>query len=320
MRKLAVLATAGAALLVALAVLVTASCTLDMSYDKYAVVFGVADYIDPAINDLTLTVDDADEMAVLLKAQGFAMPASPTVGTDAWLDADAKSTDFGDALAWVAANAGEDALVVFYFSGHGGQSIDQTGTEGVSADDSYGEFIAFADAPSDLDPAAAGIMTEDELAQALTVLPSWKKIVIIDACNSGGFIGDSADVDGVPSVYTGTIDGPALELGAAISLYFGGFDEDADISPGEALVLAAAGEREFSWEAMELGHGVFTYFLLQTPSSGDENGDGFVTVTEAYDYTRGMIDRYWNSEVYYLERFAPHVSGGPVDYVLFTSP
>ena len=85
-------------------------------------------------------------------------------------------------------------------------------------------------------------------------------------------------------------------------------------------MLAAAGEQEFSWESLSFQHGVFTYFLLESATSGDRNSDGFVTVSEAYDYVRRSIDDRWNATSFYDERFAPHLSGGPVDYVLFTSP
>ena len=84
--------------------------------------------------------------------------------------------------------------------------------------------------------------------------------------------------------------------------------------------MAAAGERELSWEAgAPYGHGIFTYFLLQAPRRGDRNADGWVTVSEAYGYARDAIESEWNralpSGSPYI--FLPRVSGGPVDYALF---
>jgi hypothetical protein len=309
----------GTILALAAAALVVTSCSLDMSYEKYAVVFGVADYLPLGAGgpDLNYTDDDATAMAARLAADGYTVWGAGGPGSGETTDSDATEANFSTILADIAAVAKEEDLFLFYFSGHGGQ-VYVNGSEPDSADDPYEEFIAFNG-----DPVSA--FTEEDLAAALSVLPCLKKIVIIDACNSGGFIGDSADVDGVPSIYRGTIDGPLAEMGAAISVYFGGADREADITPGEAIVLAAAGEREYSYEDDATGswgfeHGVFTYFLLEASASGDRNRDGYVTVTEAYDYVRRAIDEKWNAEVVYSDRFAPHVSGGPLDYVLFGSP
>jgi hypothetical protein len=294
---------------------VSLGCKLDMSYDKYAVVFGVADYtpLDAGGGDLSYTDDDAVDMAALLAADGFAVRgwASGAPASGATLDGEATAANFLSVLAGVAAEAGEDDLFLFYFSGHGGQTVVNA-SEGASADDPADEYIYFDSDP--LEP-----FTEEDLRAALQAIPCLKKIVIIDACNSGGFIGDSGDVDGVPSDYWGAVDGPLAQLGSAVSLYFGGFDGSADIIPGEAIVLAAAGEQEFSWETDSLQHGVFTYYLLQAPGAADRNHDGYVTVTEAYGYVRRKIDENFNSAAYFDERFTPHVSGGPLDYVLFTS-
>ncbi|MBN1835672.1 MAG: caspase family protein [Spirochaetales bacterium] len=316
--KRAVLLPAVGALLglaVLFGVLLSSACSLDMSYGKYAIVFGVSDYLE--INDLDWTDEDASDMATLLTADGYSV-----WGGGAQLDGAATEGQLTLALSEIAAQATEDDLFLFYFSGHGGP-VSANASEGESAADSDEEFIALHAAPYPADPTAPDILTDDELSAALSVLPCVKKIVIIDACNSGGVIGDSADVDGVPADYTGTIYLSLGSLDEALSAYFGP-SSDSDITPGEAIVLAAAGELESSYEDLADGslgfeHGVFTYFLLQAPYSGDANRDGYVTVTEAYDYTREKIDEQWNSEAYFVNRFAPHVSGGPVDYVLFTA-
>jgi hypothetical protein len=256
-------------------------------------------------------------MAARLAADGYIVWGPGGPGSGETIDSDATAANFLAILADIAAVAEEEDLFLFYFSGHGAQD-DVNPNEPDSADDSYDEYIAFNSYPT-------VPFTEEDLAAALRVIPCLKKIVIIDACYSGGFIGDSGDVDGVPSIYRGTVEGPLAELGAAMSVYFGGAGRGADLTPGEAIVLSAAGEREFSYEDSSTGswgfeHGVFTYFLLEASASGDRNRDGYVTVTEAYDYVRRGIDDNWNAKVLYYERFAPHVSGGPLDYVLFGSP
>ncbi|MBN1838267.1 MAG: caspase family protein, partial [Spirochaetales bacterium] len=286
MKRTAVLPVVGTllGLAVLLAALLLSACRLDMSYDKYAVVFGVADYQGTG-NDLSWTVADADAMAALLAAQGFVVYER--------INADATRAELESLLGTVAAAATEDDLFVFYYSGHGGQAYPPSGQSNETshgADDPdewiflYGSLI-YTDPDYVLD--LTETYSDDGLAKALEVLPTTKKIVIIDACNSGGFIADQADVDGVPADYTGTIYLSLGSLDSALSAYFDP-SADSDITPGEAIVLAAAGEQEFSYETLTYQHGVFTYFLLQAPSAGDSNEDGYVTVTEAYDYTRAM--------------------------------
>ena len=110
----------------------------------------------------------------------------------------------------------------------------------------------------------------------------------------------------------------------AISNYASFQDSPTGLSPYGAQVLSAAGSDESSYEnptfpnGAPLAHGVMTYFLLQTAASADLNHDGHVTVLEAFAFVKAGIEKNWNP--YYLpsnEALEPHVSGGPVDFVLF---
>ena len=56
---------------------------------------------------------------------------------------------------------------------------------------------------------------------------------------------------------------------------------------------------------------------LRSAAEGDENNDGYVTVTEAYAYTTRQIDLTFN--VFTSEDFLPRISGGPVDFILFNT-
>jgi hypothetical protein len=161
-------------------------------------------------------------------------------------------------------------------------------------------------------------LTEDELLALIDPIPTNRKFVVIDACNSGGFVGSSGDIDLTPQDYD--YGGGGGGLSQAIDLYIR-YPEigSSDIPSDEAIVLSAAGEREFSYEAGgSFEHGIFTYFFLETPSRGDLNGDGAVTIDEAFRYTSDRIDSVWNTS-FSFDQFHPHVSGGPVNYVLFSA-
>jgi len=294
------------------------ACKLDASYDKYAIVYGVSVY-DPSSpeNDgpgpnLIYPNDDADAMEAMLGLQGYAVLTRT--------DEEATLANLRDDIDTVAVAAGEDDLFVFYFSGHGG--YDGTGPE-PSAADYLTEWIYLhgSVAPTNL----SATLSDDQLVAAFAPIASRRKVIILDACNSGGFIGNELEADGEPS---SLVEGneSIVDLAAKAIRQYANFDgSTADVPPWEALVLSASGEREFSYESPDsfgagpqLNHGVFTYYLLKSVREGDANRDGWVTVTEAFAYTQKMIYRYWNYGYGFPSAaFSPHVSGGPVDYVLF---
>ena len=284
-------------ILLMMAGLLFGGCSFDLNYNRYAIVYGIADYAGNG--DLNYTDDDAIDMTALLSSQGYSVTLRTSV-TQAQLD-----SDFANARA----QAGKDDLFLFFFSGHGGQATQDQFSEPPDGD-SYQEYIVLSNASTDL------FIMDNELGDLIASIPALKKIVIIDACNSGGLIGNSLEVDATPPDYSGTTDS---SLGQAISLWANFSGEAYDISPYDALVISAAGEREYSMEPAPsppppIENGFFTYFLLETPEYGDNNGDGYITVTEAYYYARtNLLSLFSGSSQVY----APHVSGGPVDFVLF---
>jgi len=115
------------ALILAAGLALLASCTFDLDYDRYAIVYGVSDY--PTVQDLTSTDDDANDMSDLLLSQGFDVilrvtddsnqdqtdpPSPPNIDEASY---DQLDRDFQT----VAGQGDLDDLFVFYFSGHGTQ-------------------------------------------------------------------------------------------------------------------------------------------------------------------------------------------------------
>ncbi len=316
--------SAAAALLAAgVLTAVLGACALDVPYGRYAIVYGVSIY-DPANpeNDfggpnLIYPNDDADAMEAMLLGQGFTVRKKT--------DENSTLANLLPDIAAVAALAREQDLFVFYFSGHGGYA--GTGPE-PSAANSLTEWIYLHDSIVTVPTYAfdySKTLSDDQLLAAFADIKSRKKLIILDSCNSGGFVGNALEADGEPPSLASSSEG-ILELAArAIRLYANFDGSSADIPPWQALVLSASGEQESSFESPDdwgdgqpLYHGVFTYYLLQAEREGDLNHDGWVTVTEAFAYTQDMIYRYWNNGYAFpWGAFSPHVSGGPVDYVLF---
>jgi hypothetical protein len=297
------------ALILASGLALLASCNFDMDYDKHAIVYGISDY--PG-NDNDLTVADADAQAMndLLVEQDFQVILRKNdQAILANLADDLVNPTSGDFFD-VSSAATLDDLFVFYFSGHGGQTAAGAGggTEDTPATDNEEEYIALHDVG----------LTDDQLAGLLRTVPCARKVVILDACFSGGFISNSLEADAIPPEYFQGPSGIFGTLGSAIYLYANFQDYGSDIPPGEALVIAATGEQDVAYETDD--NGVMTGYLLESATEADRNFDGYITVSESYFYIYRNINKRFNM-LYGTSGFAffPHVSGGPVDYILFTN-
>jgi len=291
----------GAALL-----LVLAGCTINPTPpDRYALVYGVSDYAGIA-NDLNYTDDDAVAVAQVLEDKGYTVYRRISGGapppTKSRLE-----TDFNTIVPNIKKN---DVLLV-YFSGHGGQltgSVDQN--EDQFADEEA-EFLYLSDGTND------SFLTDNELHTLLSQSGVIKKVVIIDACNSGGFIGQEYDYDALNPAYSSSDEYNTGIINNTLRAFFS--PKTGDIPPSSAIVISAAGEQEVSWESGAYEHGIFTYALLNAFTDSDNNRDGYIDTGELYYYACEFIEVFWNSIAPGDEEFQymPHISGGPVDYILF---
>lgn len=314
-------------LLVTLAVLLfTLSCTL-YEHDfapagtRRALIYGVSDYSfepsDPHANpDLVATYFDALEMEKTFSHYGFntLVKYDSDVTKSQILDIDLKSFE---------AVTTEDDVTLFYFSGHGGFYSDESflvpdfDNPGLS----YENDAIFA----------------SELIAALQKI-SGKKLIILDICNSGGFVSDSfADIDSLPDDY---------EDSAGKSTFSDAWEkyvriDDTMYTHDDIWVISSSGANELAYETkVDSNNGDFTYFLLKSLgfdhktetihsySSADANRDGHITVTELYSDTFTLFNKDFNNDVSKdgiregeltatsAEPYYSHLSGGPDDLIL----
>ncbi|MDC7228404.1 MAG: caspase family protein [Spirochaetales bacterium] len=293
------------------------SCSEPDIPQGWAVIYGVEVY--PFNNSLTYCVDDAEALAELLDTKGW----NVTLRTDSDASLAQLQTDIDSIETMMA----DDDRFLFYFSGHGSY-LDLGGEE---SDDDYDELLILSGALTtvfNFDSGTASAedvlnvtVSDDSLAEILSVLPTINKTVIIDACNSGGFIGDGYTFRNIASDYVlGEAEATFAPI-EAMKLYAGYTVTDEDLNQSEFAILTASGEDEDSYETSQLGHGVFTYFLLQTASEADYNFDGYISLTEAWKYTSLSIDSFWNESQWISEenQYMANVAAFPVDPVLFES-
>jgi hypothetical protein len=267
-------------------------------------VIGISDY--NAVSDLSYTDDDAREMADLLFSQGWDVRLL--------LDSQASKTGIRTAMAdhFADIESGDTALV--YYSGHG-DAIG--GVSYLAPWDTSWESSSNLNLNSLISPEEMSLWLFESVAADNLIL-------IMDACNSGGFIPESESWDAIDAAYVQGLSPTTYANPLKALANFGELLEKNAAAAGlpAPLVLSAAGSAESSYEddthmgiELELKNGVFTYFLLEAAQRGDRNGDGYVTATEAYTYAARAIDRYWNSAG--GSNFYPHISGGLKDLVLF---
>ena len=326
MKNKAVFRIIAAVFSVILPLILIVSCTQNINLPKsYAMVYGISKYIDSynegEYPNLTYSNDDADSVSSMLEDKGY------TVMTRT--DSAASKDQFLADVDTINSEIGAGDLFIFYYSGHGAQSRDlEPSSRGVEPldRDSDDEWIflygSIAVSGSSLILDKSKTFNDDELGQTLKTINTSRKVVIIDSCNSGGFIGNILEIDRVPQDFTGKINILNADVLKEAITFYADYSKNnsdpPDISPLNALVISASGESEVTYESSSLGHGLLTYFFLDTPKDADLNKDGYVTVLESFAYIQAAINVNWNT--YYLNTdfaFSPHISGGTVDFVLF---
>ena len=230
--------------------------------EYYAVIAGIADYM--YINDLSYTDDDAKDIYKRL----LSYPNTPWKEDHIKLliDGDAKKADIKAGIDWMKANADEDDVCMFFFSGHGTYGTD---VSPIDESDGYDEYIC----PADHYYLSNGIR-DDELDAWMTPIKA-KKIVMIDSCFSGGAI---KEADASIKTMSGV---PRAELTDSFA---------KDLNKAGYVVLTASDDDEVSWELGVLQNGVFAYCVdkgLGGPANSD--GDKDISAEEIYDYIRPKV-------------------------------
>ncbi len=334
--------------LLALGASLLASCSLtlfdysNMTSRHYALVYGVTVYTSlyPGGSYPNLNFPDADArgVAAMLRAEGYQVVLRyvDSLG-DEYLSTSSSSnvltgnvsTDpggaFGPSKANVSADiqayfqsvVGPNDVFIFYFSGHGMQVNSSPPVEYFVPEGAV-QYVSnqWVGVPS-------LSVADSELGTMIANVATKRRVVILDTCNSGGFIGNSLEADSIPPSSLGSGGGVSIPtLLAALSNYLNFSSNTSGLSPyGDAMVLSAAGQDESCYEAASpYYHGIMTYFLLQAQQSGDLNHDGHVTVAEAFSLAKAGVDTNWNANSYVQaagQGFEPRISGGPIDYVLW---
>ena len=230
----------------------------------HAVLIGIDCYLDPDIHDLSFARSDAEAFASLLNER--IVPAERRVITllDEQATRQAIMTAIVDTLP---EQCGADDVVIIYFAGHGCPERSS------ARDDDWPYLIAHDTDYQRI--SATGIDMNQDVASWLERLPTRLAVVFLDACFSGNAGGR-------------TFAGPTFLANRhrfrdePISL------RDLDLGRGR-VIIAAADDDEIAEELGHLGHGVFTYHLLDVLGRAPARGLSTIGVGMLYESVAGKV-------------------------------
>jgi hypothetical protein len=226
----------------------------------WAVVVGIDSY--PNIRPLKYAVADARAFYDLL-VMGNQVPAENVF---LLLNEQATLPALRSTLGTKVKNkAGADDMVIIYFAGHGATERDMMSPDG----DGLEKYLLPYEAnPNDL---YASALPMREVAHIFHRIRSERLVFVADACYSGASGGRTVSV---------------TEVRANLS---DRFLERLAGGKGKVIITASSAN-EVSVEKDELGHGVFTYYLIQgLRGPADTDADGLVTIDEVYRYVSEKV-------------------------------
>jgi uncharacterized caspase-like protein len=237
---------------------------------RVAVVIGVQQYTDPALQGLRFATKDARDL-------GAALGSRDIGGFDRVTVLEGAAATSRDALrrALVAATADlqRDDTFLLYLSGHGTLTLDPE----------YGSQLWFLPSDARLDAPAQTGLAVTELEELVNALPARRRVLILDTCHNGRSGSKSSLSGSTARQIQGLRGEPPAPRG------------DREVSESEARLFAA----QYYQPAMEdpdLQNGVYTHFLLgaltDARATADLDRDGLVDVSEAHEYARDRTIAY----------------------------
>jgi len=175
-------------------------------------------------------------------------------------DSDVTRSSLKKQFREIAERAGPEDAFVFFFAGHGAVDGDS-----LESQDFYFMLHDVTQMHGNPEMLKERAISASELKVLCGRVKATKQFIVIDACEAGAF----ADKFASSRVRGGAAQRVMANLAR---------------STGTAI-LTGAGPNEFARETDELGHGLFTFSLLNSLSEGaNKNGDGQITVSSIYSW------------------------------------
>jgi hypothetical protein len=246
--------------------------------EKWALVVGIGKFQDKNIPTLHFTAADATGFAQALESAnvGRFQPSHVAVLTDL----QATTRNIREKLNWLARSAGPDDLVVIYIAAHGSsRDLDTSGVNYIiTADtiitpkpDSARDQTSDTDKYVDHDALFATALPMVDVANTVASrVRATRVAVFLDTCFSGAAAGSG----GTKNVSV------AMNFKPVSSNTLDRMSEGAG-----RVILAASQANQESLESSALGHGYFTYYVLQ----GLQQSKGMDPMGKLFVYVRDQV-------------------------------
>jgi len=236
--------------------------------NAHAVIIGINKYQDQKIPDLEFARADAEGVYQILTDPelGRISPENVTL----LMDEEATQRNIRSAIGTkLPRRAGEQDMVYIYYAGHGSPLMDPKSR----SRDGMEKYLVPTDAELD-DLRATGI-SMDEIQKFFGWIESKQVMFFIDACYSGEAGGR-------------TFQNPLHKGRNVLTAEF-----LEDLAGEGRLVVTACDVNEVSLETPEMGHGLFTHYLIEgLKGLADKDQDGSVTVHELYEYVYENVSQH----------------------------
>ena len=240
-----------------------------------ALCVGVGDYIQGSDNDLYAPPYDVDRIRQILQQCRFGTPNTTFSNINYLKNWQATKSNILQSISSTFSGADSNDISYFYFSGHGSRLGNTS-------------YICPADMTSFVD----SVISVNELENALSSIPG-TKVVFLDSCYSGGFIGKGKEEIIVSREELESFNDEVINI-------FSQAQPKGLLTTNQYKVLTSCHYYQLCWEIQpEEGNpfGVFTMALCEGCSySGnypaDTNMDTKVSLQEAYLYVKNWVFSY----------------------------
>lgn len=233
----------------------------------WAVIVGISRYEDPNL-DLQFADIDAEAFAQYLTTDFEVRTSNLLLLKNEQATRRKIIETIGD---WLPENAQANDTVLIYFAGHGASDEDPRSLDGLE------KFLLPYDTAAHSYNSTA--ISFGELQRQINRIGAARIVFILDTCFSAAAAGGRTVFDREIRSRGVLTDGFLVTL--------------SETGKG-TILLMASGVNELAYEPAELGHGVFTYFLLEglrglADKVPNGNSDGLISADEAFLYTSRMV-------------------------------
>ena len=232
---------------------------------------GVNDYQDTGLPSLRYPALDCQglEAAFVKATEGF--PNKEVVVLHDFASQTPKLSNIRKSLQKIVSQSQANDSIMLYFSGHG--MLEPNTQEAV---------LCFSDTNKN-NLLATGLPMQ-ELVQMLGTSPANQQLLCLDTCHSG-------DMALLGAASGSARDGNISPLSNTTPQLMNVLRQQASQSKGFCALLSCDRGQQ-SWEFPELGHGVFTYYLMRGLSGEAADNSGFIDADGLYKYVYRQTVQY----------------------------